>query len=143
MKDWPVVLLSEKPAAMILPSGWMRSASTASLPLKVVVRTPPLPKPASRVPSGLTPGQAEGAGAEEVRSADHGLPVGLDGHCASAVQRLVQAGRARVVERRAGRREAAVRVEALHLDVNVMLGHRDAVRLDELAGGQEYAAAAM
>jgi hypothetical protein len=43
-------------------------------------------------PVRVDPGQAEEAGAEEVRSAGHGLPVGLDGHCAGAVPRLVQAG---------------------------------------------------
>jgi hypothetical protein len=59
MKDWPVALFAELPTAMILPSGWMTIAWTASLPLMVVVRAQPLPKLASRVPSGLTPARPE------------------------------------------------------------------------------------
>src|ERR1039457_6834259 len=50
----PVELFSEKPTAMIFPSVWMRSADAPSSPWIVVVRVPPLPKLASRLPSALT-----------------------------------------------------------------------------------------
>jgi hypothetical protein len=105
VKDWPVALFGELPTAMILPSGWMTIAWTASLPLMVVVRTQPLPKLAFTVPSGLTRARPKRLVLRKCPPPNHGLPVGLDGHRAGAVPRLVQADSARVVERRAGRPE--------------------------------------
>jgi hypothetical protein len=48
VRDWPIALLAELPTAMILPSGWMTIAWTASLSLMVVARAQPLPTLASR-----------------------------------------------------------------------------------------------
>ena len=50
----PVVLLVASPMATILPAAWVTSAVAASFPKKVVVRVPPVPKLASRLPVALT-----------------------------------------------------------------------------------------
>jgi hypothetical protein len=49
-------------------------------------------------PSGLTPARPKRLVLRKYPSADHVLPVGLDGHRAGAVPRLVQAGSTPVVE---------------------------------------------
>jgi hypothetical protein len=89
-----VELFSEKPTAMIFPSGWRSSAWAASLPWIVVVRVPLIEGAV-----GVEPDQRAIGRRAHVRQdlpAEQDLSVGLDQHGAGALRTPIAVRRPRL-----------------------------------------------